>query len=418
MTVKVDVEGQLELSEPDVVEAPESTEGATEAANGSETDVAQDEVQTVSIAPTRIPVAQAQPLRSGVPTVVGSISVAELAPRHAVAVRDFFKNVGYQRDPITSRVTQLAGDLERGRVDLPTAILANIRDDEFDGVRMLVHDSGTLFLDLMTQRLWLVDGQHRVAALLRCFRDNPEKWGSYRLSATIMLGATEKQEMEQFYVVNSTAKSVRTDLALDLLKHRTENDPGLWAQLDERGETWKVEGQSLTEEMAKTPIWKGRIRFPGAPKADTLIGSAGMVGSLRPVLQMSYFQMLSQPRQVSVIDAYWQGIREVLPAVFFEPEQYTMMKSTGVITMHAILVPVLEVASRGRSDTDPQVYADILGEALTELEGTNAGGQVVRGADFWLAGADGAAGSFSSNAGRRVLLAMIRRNLPRIAGTR
>ena len=40
-----------------------------------------------------------------------------------------------------------------------------------------------------------------------------------------VLGASEREEMEQFYVVNSTAKSVRTDLAYDLLKQRAENDP-------------------------------------------------------------------------------------------------------------------------------------------------------------------------------------------------
>ena len=41
-----------------------------------------------------------------------------------------------------------------------------------------------------------------------------------------MIGADETEEMTQFYVINSTAKSVRTDLALDLLKQRAENDPG------------------------------------------------------------------------------------------------------------------------------------------------------------------------------------------------
>jgi hypothetical protein len=30
---------------------------------------------------------------------------------------------------------------------------------------------------------------------------------------TCMLGATEDEEMDQFYIVNSKAKSVRTDLA-------------------------------------------------------------------------------------------------------------------------------------------------------------------------------------------------------------
>lgn len=96
-------------------------------------------------------------------------------------------------------------------------------------------------------------------------------------------GADEIEEMTQFYVVNLTAKSVRTDLALDLLKQRAENDPNLMASLVEKGEDWKVEGQTIAEELAKTRLWKDRIRFPGDPQGETTIGSAGIVGSLEAV---------------------------------------------------------------------------------------------------------------------------------------
>jgi uncharacterized protein (DUF1015 family) len=86
------------------------------------------------------------------------------------------------------------------------------------------------------ERIYVVDGQHRIEALMRLYlkRDVPdEKWGDFRLSITFMLGATELEEMEQFYVVNSTAKSVRTDLAYDLLKQRAESNPDLIRSLDE-----------------------------------------------------------------------------------------------------------------------------------------------------------------------------------------
>jgi len=57
----------------------------------------------------------------------------------------------------------------------------------------------------------------------------------------------------------------------------------------------------------------------------------------------------------------------------------------------------------------------VFAETLLSLEGDNAEGDISRGADFWLSGARGAAGSFSSNAGRRVLRARLRANLPDIA---
>ena len=59
-------------------------------------------------------------------------------------------------------------------------------------------------------------------------------------------------------------------------------------------------------------------------------------------------------------------------------------------------------------------YADALREALTNLEGDTSSGGVARGAEFWLGGGEGAAGSYSSNAGRRVLVAKLRSSLPEI----
>ena len=49
--------------------------------------------------------------------------------------------------------------------------------------------------------------------------------------------------MEQFYVVNSTAKSVRTDLAYDLLKQRAENDPEVIPALQSGARSGKWTGR-------------------------------------------------------------------------------------------------------------------------------------------------------------------------------
>lgn len=64
--------------------------------------------------------------------------------------------------------------------------------------------------------------------------------------------------------------------------------------------------------------------------------------------------------------------------------------------------------------TNPEAYSEAQSEALLSLEGDTAEGDVARGAEFWLAGVQGAAGSFSSTAGRRVLLARLRTELPEV----
>src|SRR6056297_2176114 len=57
-------------------------------------------------------------------------------------------------------------------------------------------------------------------------------------------------------------KSVRTDLAFDLLKQQAESDPTGMTQLTERGEDWKVQAQGLVDRLSTdSAIWRGLIRL-------------------------------------------------------------------------------------------------------------------------------------------------------------
>lgn len=362
--------------------------------------------------PIEIPVLLGAKLRKGRQIALASITIAQLAERYIVPFRNFATQTGYQRPPSSARISQLKGDLAAGRVDLPTAVLLSLRDFKRSH---LVERDGRLYLALSGEMLYVVDGQHRIVALLKLYEQDPERWGDYQLAATVLLGASEMEEMEQFYVVNSTAKSVRTDLAFDLLKQQAESNPLLREKLDERGHGWKVEGQTVVEELAKTSVWKGRIRFPNEAPNSTVIGSAAMVNSLRPLLVTAYFQMISTPNQVAILDAFWQGIRKIMPDAFYDPERYALQKTLGVYCLHNVLVAVLEyIRSAGMSVTDAEVYADLLGEPLLGLEAETRAGETASGLQFWVSGPDGAAGQFSSNAGQRVLTARIRRLLPRV----
>jgi hypothetical protein len=90
------------------------------------------------------------------------------------------------------------------------------------------------------------------------------------------------------------------------------------------------------------------------------------------------------------------------------------MKGIGVWAMHEILPEVIEVIrSRGESLFDRDNYARLLKPVLLKLEGQNARTEMVRGQEFWLvAPKGGAAGSFSSSAGKRVLISKLMQNLP------
>lgn len=356
-------------------------------------------------------IALAKTRRKGIPLAVGVMSARSLTARYEIPRRDHQKQTGYQRDVSKARVNKLVSDLQTDRVDLPTAVLLNLRD--FDPAVHLEQNGEQLLFVPGDSALYVVDGQHRVVALDRLMQSDAGKWGAFQVPFSCMLGADKEEELEQFYIVNSTAKSVRTDLAFDLLKQRAENDPNVMKGIIESGQSWKVDGERLCEALAKTEIWRSRIRFPGEPKAGTTINNSGMVNSLKSLLSAPYFGALDPDKQLKILDSYWRGLREILPEAFHDPTEYTLQKVTGVQVMHEVLVSVIEyVRSIGNSLTEPSSFSDPLWDPLENLQETTADGKVVSGTEFWRAGPGGAAGSFSSNAGRRVLSARIRSALP------
>ena len=58
----------------------------------------------------------------------GFISIQDLIPRVKVAFRRHSTSSGYQREPSRTRVRRLANAIARQHVDLPTALLLNLRE--------------------------------------------------------------------------------------------------------------------------------------------------------------------------------------------------------------------------------------------------------------------------------------------------
>ena len=371
-------------------------------------------------APQMIPVVQGPKLvRSDVSIVCGFMPAGALIPGNfTIPHLDPRTGRGYQRLPQESRVNELANDLRKGRVDIPTSVLLNIRNRE---ARKALRD-GTLDLtfsqgNLPDPKFYVVDGQHRILALQKLIEDfDGETWSKYQLPFTCMLGATEEEEMDQFYIVNSKAKSVRTDLAHELLRQRAERDPEVMEALVERGQDWQVHAQTIITKLnEESPVWRGRIRFAGMEKGQTIMPSASMVTSLKPVLASPFFKVLGPDQQLKVLDAFWRGVRNLLPEAFDEPTDFAIQKGVGVMVMHSVLVQVVEIArSRGLPMSEPESYEVVLKEPLEKLQGDDSSGNPVSGLDFWRAAPLGAAGSYSSSAGRRVLIAKIQTLLPKV----
>lgn len=348
---------------------------------------------------------------------IGSIPVAVLADLFEVDQNTPSNPDGYQRVTTTNRVNSLRRDLEARRVDLPTAILLNLRGFDISTHLNRLPDRAELVLT-EGDKLYVVDGQHRVEALVRLYRDNDEDkqaWGERAIPFICLLGADRDGEMTEFYVVNSNAKSIGTGLAYELLKRRADNSEAVRIQLTETGRAWLRTAETLTQKLSDTNLWRGRIRFPGQKQQGTLITNNGMATSLRSLVeQPGYFQMIRDAdEQVKVLDAYWEGIKLVVPETMSDPERFNIQRTLGVTALHSVLVNVLAIMdSRGLSKSDPYKFVEIIETTFKELSGLNPNGEWVQGADFWRRGSEGASGLFNNRNGHRVLRAQITEKLP------
>jgi len=368
--------------------------------------------------PERISVVQGPSLRSGTPIISGFMPAGVLLENFEIPYYNHTTKRGYQRQPQPARINQLASELRRERVDLPTAILLNVRSR---AAMSAIKDGHLDLRELLGSaslggKFFVVDGQHRILAFERAVEDGWFVGRDFLIPFTCMLGADEDEEMAQFYIVNSTAKAVRTDLAYALIKKRSETEDGLLEALQERGKDWQVAGQTIVERLAvESPVWRGRIRLPAMEKAGTIIPSASMVSSLKPILGSPFFSRLKAEQQLRVLDAFWEAVRNVLREAFDDPANFSVQKGVGVLVLHTLLPEIIEIVrDRGFSATDPESFEGLIAEALTGLQGENAVGDVVSGIEFWAAAPRGAAGSYSSSAGRRVLMAKIRALLPQL----
>ena len=354
---------------------------------------------------------------SKIPTVVGTITIGELMGRYQIPQWDSRTEKGYQREPAMARVRNLANEIRTEGVDLPTAILVNRRDME---IGHIVSKGELKFLSLGNERdpvqsFYIVDGQHRIRALEILFEEDNEKWAEYQIPLVCMIGADEHQELEMFYVVNSNAKSVKTDLAFELLRKQADQDASFAENIEGTRKGHQVNAQRLVNELRKvSPVWKGRIQLPNEPKRSTTIRSGSMVSSLLDALKQMNFNSYSLEQKAKILDAYWQGIRMVYSEAFEDDNflNYNLQKTIGVGALHILFPYVLQLAHQQSGITDKLVYANIMRRGLEELELLDSNGDLTYGLDCWRVGKNGATANYSNKTGHMLIAEKIRQRLP------
>ncbi len=326
---------------------------------------------------------------------------------------------GYQRTVGMTRVKSLAASLRTKSVEIPTSVLLSLRVENSESYVK----GGNLHLGRLYGRhvkpFSVVDGQHRLKALEKLVQDEEEKvreyWKKFLIPFVCLVGASEIEEMRQFYLVNRYAKSVPVGLAHQLLLKQEKGGVLSREELNiKEAEIRATELANLLNEKSK--VWQGLIQMPNEEKGKTLLTLAAMVRSLKDLVlgkvseqRNLFFERKTLRSKLVLLDAYWQGIQLVVPEVFESPQQYSLQKGTGVWAMHSFLHVVLLLASDKNKDLeDPKTYAEIVSNPLLKLRGISEDGQELVGPDFWLTG--GAISGYAGAGGKQKLVGMLNAN--------
>jgi DGQHR domain-containing protein len=312
---------------------------------------------------------------------------------------------GYQREELKSHYSKVGSYLATNRnAILPTSILLSVRGEvKFEPIAGS-ESMGYLTIPEAALPLWLVDGQHRVAGLRYAIEElGKEEKRNFTLPAVIMANMPKFDEVQQFYLVNSTSKRIKTDLAEQLLTEMMEVNSQVRADMVGKGKAWLPRAVKVSEalnERAGSP-WEGRIQRPNSQKiGEVMITASSFNESLKPILSISWITKMSDDNLIEIINRYWLAICGYMPEAFEAPKEFSLQKTVGTYTWHMVAPTVFEVCRSKQNN----FAVEHIKQILKPLE------QEYLDSDFWAVG--GAAAQYSSRAGFQILSDDMLRALP------
>ena len=254
----------------------------------------------------------------------------------------------------------------------PTSVLLNVRGDlSFDGE----HDLGWCTTGELTigdgERLWIIDGQHRVEALKRAVERNAE-FEDYPVIVSLLQLPRRFDELMLFYIVNRRQRSVPTDLAYRHLQRM------LW----ERGAEWlhELEGRrgvrlGLAAEVVdylngdpRSP-WHGRVRRLGEDRREEhVIHDQPLIRSVAEVLRERAFEGMPLRDLADLLIDFWNAVSRIYPWAFEEPRAHTLLATPGIFSLHMLFPSVYARCARGGVITEDGM-SQVLEGLLEETPG-------------------------------------------------
>lgn len=328
---------------------------------------------------------------------IGAIKVKDFFSRpNEKFLIDYYKRnngseEGYQRSLSDSAVNKIKEYIlkETKYPILPTGMLFSSRY-KLD-FKKEVGSFGTLEIN---NPLYVIDGQHRFEAWKSMMSDPNlrNELGEYEVPVVILSNYSKIKEIEQFFVINSRQKRIKTDLAQRNFLSLA-GDKSTSGIIPERYK-WNLYATKMVDvlnEQREDSIWNNKIILPNDGsdfRKIKVISQSSFISSLQPffVGKDAIFNPnkdegpIPVDRWADFINDYWIMISKLYPEIIDHPHDYSLMKTVGVFSLHLLLAKVIDQEGQGQKILDKHAQINILNKCQKYLD--RAKGKMLK-TEFW-----------------------------------
>lgn len=312
---------------------------------------------------------------------------------------------GYQRELQYLRAEQFKNFMEEDTMFSPTTILLNIRDK-----RGIKFEGGTIAIS-PSSKLWVVDGQHRLAGIKKLLDENPDdKYKQMDIPVIITALSNKFEEAILFAIFNKTQVGVKYDLVESVINEQIKKGN---AEVTNLVQMYERAGIKLFREI-ETKIdaievsnnlnskndnpWYNKIILPNENKTTTR-GKIMRLRSFTISLQLLIKSMnkalpnVDSELVVSHLKTFWSALKELMPEAFESPKDYVLQKGPGAMIMHEMYIKILNSATGSLKVPEPKELIAGL-KKIKNFIGTDVARNFLS-SDYWKAksGRVGMAGS-------------------------
>lgn len=304
--------------------------------------------------------------QKGMKFYIGTVAAPVLLSRMKADTWSTKNMDGYQRPLVEKRISDVAWYVIKSDGVFPTSVSVSLRGEDVKFVEEGVRNGaayGTLVIPANVS-FWVIDGQHRLASLQKLSESMGENElvDNYYLPVNFLLDPQKLNEVRYFYLINSRAKAVPTDIADRILQQVRKEKGDLWMLEHGAAQPAKAEKEVMQAKATdvvdllrkECSVWQKMVDIPGEPKPNRhAVRQHALVASLlEGPMKNSTLKEMEPKSLADLLHRYWCALARTFPETFLHPEDYAIQRQTAVYALHMLFCDVFERCREQINDPD------------------------------------------------------------------